>query len=316
MDVIQDFLKSSTIHGINYIGSSRNLGKIFWIFVVICGFSVAGYLINKSFDAWAQSPITTTIETLPISGVTLPNVTVCPPKNTYTNLNYDLMMAENMTLDNETRFELFDFAMGQFQNHFFKQVMTNMSKITETNQFYNWYYGYSYFQPPYWRKERNYMYFNLDTSAANGTFSTKYFGEAFDKNKVEKAIRCYFTFHPSVMQNSTAKLNIDIEKLTMDDLSAGFDQLKPYKSLTRKTFSLNSNHVNKNVTPDYYEFQFLRSVSTESLKSLKMEMMPGFKMSWSYLDDVEPQKIESDDEVTLTLTKAFRRKVFLIFYND
>ena len=310
MDVVQDFLKSSTIHGLSYISNSRKLGKIFWIFVVVCGFSVAGYLINQSFVDWAQSPITTTIETLPISGVTLPNVTVCPPRNTYTNLNYDLMMANNMTLDNETRFELFDFAMGQFQNHFFEQVMTNMSKITETNQFYNWYHGLSYFQPPYWRKERNYMYFNLDTSAANGTFATKYFGEVFDKNKVEKAIRCYFTFHPSVMQNSSVKLNVVIEKLTMDDLSSGLDQFRPYDTQTRRIFPLDSGHANRNVTPDNYKFLLTRSVSIESMKSLKIKMMPGFKISWSYLDNVEPEKIESDGEVTSTLTREFRRKVF------
>ena len=59
------------------------------------GFTGAGYLIAKSFDNWKQSPISTTIETLPISQITFPNVTVCPPKNSVLNLNYDVVESNN-----------------------------------------------------------------------------------------------------------------------------------------------------------------------------------------------------------------------------
>ena len=37
-------------------------------------------------------------------------VTVCPPKNTYTNLNYDLKYDNNEMLDNETKEHLVDVA--------------------------------------------------------------------------------------------------------------------------------------------------------------------------------------------------------------
>ena len=40
-----------------------------------------------------------------------PKVTVCPPKNTYTDLNYYLMRMENMTLDTDMRNELTSYAM-------------------------------------------------------------------------------------------------------------------------------------------------------------------------------------------------------------
>ena len=111
MEKLNTFLESSTIHGFSYIAAGRKYVRLFWILVVIGGFSAAGFIIYQSFQSWADSPVKTTIETLPITEITLPKVTVCPPKNTYTDLNYDLMMAENMTLDNTTRNELTDLAL-------------------------------------------------------------------------------------------------------------------------------------------------------------------------------------------------------------
>ena len=98
MEGVRTFLESSTIHGLTYISTSRRYAKLFWILVSITGFVGASLLIKESFDSWSESPVKTTIETLPIAEIKLPKVTVCPPKNTFTDLNYDLMMTENMTL--------------------------------------------------------------------------------------------------------------------------------------------------------------------------------------------------------------------------
>ena len=90
MEGVRTFLESSTIHGLTYVSTTRKYVRLFWIFVVIGGFVGASLLIKESFDSWSESPIKTTIETLPISEITFPKVTVCPPKNTFTDLNYDL----------------------------------------------------------------------------------------------------------------------------------------------------------------------------------------------------------------------------------
>ena len=103
MEHIKTFLNTSTIHGLNNISSNRKWSRLFWIMVVCGGFSGAGFLIYESFYNWNQSPISTTIETLPISKITFPNVTVCPPKTLYLNLNYDIIQAENVKLDDEKR---------------------------------------------------------------------------------------------------------------------------------------------------------------------------------------------------------------------
>ena len=108
---METFLETSTIHGVSHISTKRKFVRIFWTLVVISGFTGAGVLIYQSFQSWDESPVKTTIETHPIAEITFPKVTVCPPKNTFTNLNYDLMMTENITLDNDTRQELTNYAV-------------------------------------------------------------------------------------------------------------------------------------------------------------------------------------------------------------
>ena len=71
---IKQFFESSTIHGLYHISSATRLAKVFWLIIVFGGFSGAGILIYESFNNWQQSPISTTIETLPISQITLPNL--------------------------------------------------------------------------------------------------------------------------------------------------------------------------------------------------------------------------------------------------
>ena len=43
------FLSTSTIHGLAYLPASRRLARIFWLLVVVSGFSTAAFLIVKSF---------------------------------------------------------------------------------------------------------------------------------------------------------------------------------------------------------------------------------------------------------------------------
>ena len=107
MEGVRTFLESSTIHGLTYISTTQKYARLFWILVVMTGFVGASLLIKESFDSWSESPVKTTIETLPISEITLPKVTVCPPKNTFTDLNYDLMMTKNITLTDEMRDKMF-----------------------------------------------------------------------------------------------------------------------------------------------------------------------------------------------------------------
>ena len=135
MNFLQQFLESLTIHGLVYISTEKRFSRFFWYLVVITGFSCAGYLIKQSFDNWSDSPIKTTIETRPISEIAFPKVSVCPPKDTFTDLNYDLMMLENVTLTEEKMNEFRDIAKQVFlESHFDKEVLANFSKLDEENR--------------------------------------------------------------------------------------------------------------------------------------------------------------------------------------
>ena len=54
MESIRNFLESSTIHGLSYISTTRKYVRVFWILVVIGGFSGAGVLIFTAFQSWAN----------------------------------------------------------------------------------------------------------------------------------------------------------------------------------------------------------------------------------------------------------------------
>ena len=77
--------------------------KLLWFLIVIGGFSVAGYLIMKSYLDWQASPVATTTTTHPIQNLVLPTVTVCPPDSASFALNHDLLKAGNGSLTVQER---------------------------------------------------------------------------------------------------------------------------------------------------------------------------------------------------------------------
>ena len=146
MEEFQNYLESSTVHGLFYIGTTRRLVKLFWIFVVLTGFIGAGILIQQSFQSWKDSPVKTTIETRPISEVTLPKIAVCPAKNTYTNLNYDFMkMKENVSIPSDLTHiadDLRENFIRHFQNDDYQKQLKKIEEtFQEENRFRNWYTG-------------------------------------------------------------------------------------------------------------------------------------------------------------------------------
>ena len=116
MQVVREFLEASTIHGLVYISTTRRLVRLLWLSVVIRGFIGAGVLIQESFSGWSTSPVSTTIETLSISKLNFPTVTVCPARNSLTSLNPVLAMARNVTFDQTKRTEFVSYVSDVVYN--------------------------------------------------------------------------------------------------------------------------------------------------------------------------------------------------------
>ena len=66
MDDFKEFLDSSTIGGLNFISSTKNFVRIFWILVVIASFTFSFIEIYNMFQDWQQNPIKTTTEMFPM----------------------------------------------------------------------------------------------------------------------------------------------------------------------------------------------------------------------------------------------------------
>ena len=137
MQSLKEFLDTSTIHGLHRISTSRNVIRLFWTFVVLFGLTASGYLIQQSFESWAESPISTAIDSQPTSEVRLPRITVCPPRNTFTDLNFDLMSLNNSTLNSSNKDQATRFAMEVIQDQIQQEIMTDLRKIDEKDRSYN-----------------------------------------------------------------------------------------------------------------------------------------------------------------------------------
>ena len=189
MEAMRNFSESSSIHGLTHISSSRNgkYARLFWIAIVISGFTGAGIIIYQSFHAWHEDPVKTTEDTIPINEIPFPKVTVCPPKHTYTDLNFDLLNTENMTIDNNTRSELISYSLELLYDQLHNNMMMNLSILEDSDRYYNWYQGYTDIKLPY--NGFSQLKYDISTSATSGNISTQHFGENFDKHKVAKKIK-------------------------------------------------------------------------------------------------------------------------------
>lgn len=141
MDHVSSFLETSTIHGFSHIATSKRFARVFWIFVVCFGFLGAVFLINSSFEAWNVSPVNTIIETQSIKGLEFPKVAVCPPRNTYTNLNYDILNANHTSRLDESAISLIiNTTVAKMQE--LEAEVATANFFEDENRFRNWYYKF------------------------------------------------------------------------------------------------------------------------------------------------------------------------------
>ena len=149
MEELKVFLESSSIHGLHFVGTTHKYARLFWMTVVLTGFILASSMIQRSLDSWAQNPISTTIEILPISKTKFPKVTVCPPKYTYTDLNFELTNIGYQTIDfdlvdeNTTGYKLLESFLKYFYEEDFKRKLEKIESFYEVGKYENWYKGKS-----------------------------------------------------------------------------------------------------------------------------------------------------------------------------
>ena len=298
MDNIKEFLETSTIHGLSYISTGRKYTRCLWIAVVLAGFTGASFLIYESFNSWAQNPTTTTVETLPINQIKFPKVTVCPPKNTFTDLNYDLLLSEKTNLTKEMRNELF---MSIIQDVEDQLYLDDWDKLIDDNRFYNWYHGYSPLQSPV-RSNFYGIEYSIITTASSGVITTQHYREKYIPDLIERKMYYRVTVYmpQNVINNENVTLHSKVEKVSMTGLKIGHkddiemdgfeDALEAEQKVAYKTF----NPPTEDPLLDYIYVKHSRDISHEDIRvnGLTMNLMPGFEFKWNYsgIEDIPESK--------------------------
>ena len=277
MEHVGTFLGSSSIHGLSHISKNKNCKKFFWLFVVVLGFTTAFFLISTSFQSWRASPVKTLTETLPISYLRLPKVTVCPPKNTFTDFNYDLMLAEDKKLTDEKRDELYKFAVENAQEN---SYMDALNELQEDKRFYNWYHGFSSVEPP---KAYGAAFSKIiTTNAPSGSIAMVNYGQKFQPYLVRGNLLYKIHLRSNTTSQNTT-LHIEVEKISMIGLTNGKEV---YTVNGRYNLDANKVDMHSKFSPpgnNWYSFDLDRKdVSAEDTKNLDLKQMPGFRFRWYY----------------------------------
>ena len=267
--------------------------------MVIVGFSVSSILINQSFSSWSESPVSTTLTTLPISQIYFPRVIVCPPKNTRTNLNYDLVLSENLTLDNEGKKEFAEFLKLTIFEIIYDTVLEDVKSYVERDKYRNWYDGITLLELPVDEASvyptltlKTTKLIKVSTYAQSGTFVTPNFREDFDSKKFSLFVefKLHIWIPNSVFKSKTVELILEID----------YDVIERHDSQSVEMVDINSEKLEspntkiiKKISPDKRNVyvEFTRSLSRLDVDSWNSPRMTGMNVSWYYTSPtVQPDR--------------------------
>ena len=283
MEGLKEFLESSTIHGLVYISTTRRLVRLLWISVVIGGFLGAGALIQESFSSWSISPVSTTIETLPISDLEFPSVTVCPPRNSFTSLNPDLV--RNITFDNDKRMELFELAYKVIFEENLRGKYQDYLDFIEDQNYLDFYTGIAKIKfpdvkDPNGKKSNN---FEFHSTSFSGSIKTPHFGQAFQEENFDLtlSVGVFITVPSNLTEDAVVCISIeyDIEKTSSSETIKVYVDDVNYaildKTRTKESYYYNASTVN------IIQIRYLRNKESE-YSSWTNRRHTGMNVSWFY----------------------------------
>ena len=286
MESLKGFAENTSIHGIYFISSSfKRFERVFWTAVVIGGFICAFVNIGRSAVSWSNSPIKTTIETFPISDITFPTITVCPPRGSMTNLNYDLVSAGDDLIDKEKQKKLLDDFILYFHQKDYERLWSEISELTEENRFVNWYSSTS--KRPIRNKRDGEEQLYMISYAPVGSIKTPHFGESFNKSSFEKSCQ-YEIAIQNPFYNSIWRTNISLI------LKIFYDVEEKQECLKRQGEGECWNANNKIYKNELYQFftrsyVFHREFTDFNIRTWDNPRATGFQINWRYSEDMSDE---------------------------
>ena len=295
METVTAYLESASINGLAHIAATKKLDRLYWILIVLSSFIMSIYLIVEMYIFWAENPIRTDVDTLPMTEVRFPKVTVCPPRGTFTDLNYDIKHAEGKNLTLKEREELNKYARDTIESISF---MENLNQMQEKDRFYNWYHAITSIEGSENFDEEN--IYTIQTMATSGVITSHFFKNLFFQKTVERKIE---VFPPKTFFGSeqNLRLHFHLEKVSVPGIEDSadcfffpdgnrgkcldYEQDTAYSTFTTKANSWDIGSFNMNLELDDVDISELE----------KMEQMPGFNFSWWYTGgNMEPGNIYTE----------------------
>ena len=315
---INSFLSSTSIHGLSYIATTDKLARLFWMFVVLSGFTAAAMLIQKSYAGWWENPISTSVDYRPITDLPFPLVTLCPPRKTFTSLNLALRAIQNRTLDSWAKEELTRRLSEIIFDSDFEEKFSTFSRATNLSG--GWYSGDTRITF-YLHSNESGLVVMYSTSALAGTVSSPFFKHSLKADTFERIIRFRIGFDKPKNATSTTNIELKLEfdtdkKRHWEEVIIGSGHYKngwfqmdyneenakknrwhlmDKKEEILKHFEEPTNFTQKFILGsskgdrDPYLFvEFTRKMTAEDVSRWRAKRNTGMKLSWSY-DEPELQ---------------------------
>ena len=255
MQILKEFLETSTIHGLAYISNvPSKTGKALWLAIVIAGFYTAGYLINSSYEEWESTPVATSISTHPIATLPLPIITICPPENSNTALNVDLVKAGNISLTDDDRRDLRNVSWQFFINAPSQNFVDLAQRLTNKEAIPQLKAQTRSYPIPYENLDRgSNQGFEIWSTELTGSYTSPGFGQK--RNCSTNVPNLHFTLYipQKVVMKKGDRLNetfeVDITALNDDEFDIEYREGDKYifhgKHHENKFWSEAENHCNE-----------------------------------------------------------------------
>ena len=158
--------------------------------------------------------------------------------------------------------------------------------------------------------------FSQSTTATFGSISTQHFGEKFDKEKLDGSFKFDLGLHipPSAQSNPNITLIFEVEKVSLKHLSKG----KEFFYFDLKKIDSDIGMFSQNFTKPYNSINRIdvvleRSIPEIEARRIRMNLMPGFNITWYYNGgEVEPYAEYYDMFFLSMITREFVRNAFVI----
>ena len=215
-------------------------------------------------------------------------VSICPPADTSTNLNKDLVNAENVTLDKEVRGNLVKLAAKWIEDNEAAEIFEELESLKIENHWRNWYLGYTEVRLPY--TDYGARTHKIHTTAVPGSLSSPLFGQVFTEESFhQKMTTELFIYLPG---NITGNLSmVTMIEIDTKESFGGTDLIRRYGpeyKLYRYTERINESWYQP--IAETYNVYYKRDIGKASIADWRTKRMTGFSASW-YLQNMTGHRV-------------------------